>query len=97
FQLSCGFGELFRTACRYIQPSSTAPPGSGLFSTGLQLTFYPALVGTRDAHVFPVFRDRAASDLYTLRLEDAGDLLVGQRPGGIFFFDELLDAALEDQ
>src|SRR5215471_17951881 len=56
-----------------------------------------ALVGARDAHIFPVLRDRAASDLDALRLEDAGDLLVGQRPGGIFVFDQLLDAAFEDE
>src|SRR5579864_1168190 len=61
------------------------------------LLLYSALVGTRDAHVLPVFRNRAASDLDTLRLKDAGDLLVGQRSGWIFFFDELLDAALQDQ
>jgi hypothetical protein len=62
-----------------------------------QLVLYSALVGARDAHIFPVLRNRAASDLDALRLEDAGDLLVGQRPGGIFFFDELLDPALEDE
>jgi hypothetical protein len=39
--------------------------------------FHSALVGARDVHVFPIFRDRAASDLDTLRLENAGDLLVG--------------------
>ncbi len=61
------------------------------------LFLYSALVGARDAHVFPVFRDRAAGDLDTLRLQDAGDLLVGQWPGGIFFFDQLFDPALEDQ
>src|SRR5580698_2578934 len=62
-----------------------------------QLVLHSALVGARDAHILPVLRDRAASDLDTLRLEDAGDLLVGQRPGGIFFLDELLDPAFEDQ
>src|SRR5271156_5433471 len=62
-----------------------------------QLVLHSALVGAGDAHVLPVLRDRAASDLDTLRLEDAGDLLVGQRPGGIFFLDELLDPALQDQ
>ena len=61
------------------------------------LLLYSALVGARDAHVFPVFRDRAASDLDALRLQDAGDLLVGQRPGGIFFFDEFFDTAFQDE
>src|SRR5579862_2328494 len=64
---------------------------------GVALIFYSALVGARDSHVFPVLRDRAASDLDALRLEDAGDLLVGQRPGGIFLFNETLHPALEDQ
>src|SRR5580698_720082 len=62
-----------------------------------QLVLHSALVGARDAHVFPVLRDRAASDLDALRLEDAGDLLVGQRPGWVFVLDELLDPALQDQ
>src|ERR1700745_2266003 len=61
------------------------------------LLLHSALVGTRDAHVLPVFRNRAASDLDTLRLENAGDLLVGQRPGWILFFDQLLHTALQDQ
>src|SRR6266849_7182961 len=61
------------------------------------LFLYPALVRARDAHVFPVFGYRAASDLDSLGLKNPGDLLVGQRTAGIFFIDELLDAALEDQ
>src|ERR1035438_9525863 len=63
----------------------------------LRLFFDPALVRAGDAHVFAVFRHRAAGHLDALRLQDAGDLLVGQRTAGIFFFDELFDAALEDQ
>src|SRR5579871_864003 len=61
------------------------------------LLFHSALVGARDTHVLPIFGYRATSDLYTLRLENAGDLLVGQRPGGIFFLDELLHPALQDE
>src|SRR5581483_8138831 len=61
------------------------------------LLFHSTLVGTRDTHVLPIFSNRATSDLDTLRLKDAGDLLVGQRPGGIFFLDKLFNAALEDQ
>src|SRR5579864_4211173 len=61
------------------------------------LFFDPALVRARDAHVFAIFGYRAAGHLDTLRLQDAGDLLVGQRTAGIFFFDEFLDAALEDE
>ena len=51
----------------------------------------------RDAHVFPVFGYRAAGYLDALRLQDAGNLLVGQRTAGILFFDQLFDAALEDE
>src|SRR5581483_2322318 len=65
--------------------------------SGKNLVLHPALMGGRYFHVLPILRDRAASDLDTLRLEDAGDLLVRQRPGGIFFLDQLLDPALENQ
>src|SRR5882724_10982877 len=41
------------------------------------LFLHSTLVSAGDAHVFPVFRDRATGDLNTLRLQDAGDLLVG--------------------
>src|SRR3974390_1125204 len=64
---------------------------------GSELILYPALVGAGNAHVFPVLRNRAASDLNALRLKNVGDLLVGQRVGGVLLFDELLDAALEDE
>src|SRR5580698_3435207 len=58
---------------------------------------YSALVSARDAHIFPVLRDRSASDLDALRLQKASDLLVRQRPGRIFFFDKLFHPALEDE
>src|SRR3982074_31701 len=61
------------------------------------LFFYSALVRAGDAHVFPVFGYGAARDLDALRLKDPGDLLVGQRAAGVFFFDQLFDAALQDQ
>src|ERR1035437_2789045 len=62
-----------------------------------RLFFYSSLMGARDFHIFPIFRDRSASDLDALRLQNAGDLFVGQRPAGIFFFDQLLDAALQNE
>src|SRR5580704_9604867 len=74
------------------EPKMPADAGCANF-----LLLYSALVCARDAHVFPVFRNRAASDLYPLGLQDAGDLLVGERPGWIFFFDEFLDAAFQDE
>src|ERR1700674_2208159 len=61
------------------------------------LLLYSALVSARDAQIFPVLRDRATSDLDALRLQDTGDLLVGERPGRIFFLNELFDAAFEDE
>jgi hypothetical protein len=64
--------------------------------SGFRMTrsfLYPALVRARDAHVFAVFGYGAAGHLDPLRLQDAGDLLVGQRAAGIFFFNEFLDAA----
>src|SRR4051794_3555753 len=50
----------------------------GMFPTTSRsrLLLYASLMRARYLHVFPVLRDRAASDLDTLRLEDAGDLLV---------------------
>jgi hypothetical protein len=58
---------------------------------------HPALMSAGDAHVLAVLRYGAASDLNALRLQDAGELLVGQRTAGIFFVDELLDPAFEDE
>jgi len=44
-------------------------------------------MGAGDAHVFAIFGDGAASDLNALRLQDAGELLVGQGTGGVFIVD----------
>src|SRR5882672_4008997 len=54
-------------------------------------------MGAGNAHVFPVLGNGAARDLNALRLQDAGELLIGQRTAGIFLVDQLFDAALEDQ
>jgi len=48
-------------------------------------------------HVFPVFRNGAARYLNALRLQNASDLFVGQRPAWIFIFNELFDAPLQDE
>ena len=63
----------------------------------VNLLLYSTLVGARDAHIFPVLRDGTASHLNSLRLQDAGDLLVGQRTAWIFFFDKFFHAAFEDE
>jgi hypothetical protein len=46
------------------------------------LLLYSALVSAWDPQILPVLRYRAASDLNALRLQDAGDLLVGERAAG---------------
>src|SRR5436305_6417638 len=61
------------------------------------LFFDPALVRAGDAHVFAVFGNCPPGHLDALRLQDPCDLLVGQGAAGIFFLDELFDAALQDQ
>src|SRR5713226_6103812 len=63
----------------------------------LRLVFYSALMGAGDAHILPVLGDGAASDLNALRLQDAGELLVGERTAGVFFVDKFFDAAFQDQ
>src|SRR5712672_1733019 len=64
----------------------------------VELSFlYSALMGTGDAHVFPILGYGAASDLNALRLQNAGELLVGQWTIGIFFLDQLFDASFQDQ
>src|SRR5258708_18999867 len=68
-----------------------------LTSSFESLFFYSALMGAGNAHVFPVLGYGAASDLNSLRLQDAGELLVGKRTARIFFIDQLLDAALQNQ
>jgi hypothetical protein len=48
-------------------------------------------------HVFPVFRNRTASDLNTLRLQNLRNLIVGEGLGGVFFFDQPFDPSLQNQ
>src|ERR1700694_4782414 len=67
------------------------------FTGGAGSTLFPALVGAGDPHVFAVLRDGAASDVDSGVAELLADLFVRQRLGGIFFFDHLLDEALERQ
>src|SRR5438270_13995293 len=62
-----------------------------------RLLFYSSLVSARNLHIFPIFRDRSPRNLDALRLQNASDLFVGQRPAWIFFFDQLLNAAFQDQ
>jgi hypothetical protein len=40
-----------------------------------------------DAHVFSILGNGTSRHLDALRLQDTGDLFVGQRAAGIFFFD----------
>src|SRR5437868_5358415 len=61
------------------------------------LIFHPALVRAGDLQIFTIFRDRSASYLNALRLQDLGDLVVRQRMGGIFLLDQFLHAALQNE
>src|ERR1700752_4542274 len=54
-------------------------------------------MSARDAHVLPVLGNRAASDLNALGLQNASELLIGQRTAGIFLVNQFLDAAFQDQ
>src|SRR5580704_14083595 len=56
-----------------------------------------ALVSAWNSHVLAVLGDGAAGDVNAGVVELLGDLLVGQRLGGVLFFDHLLDEALEGQ
>src|ERR1700686_723189 len=57
--------------------------------------FYPALMGAGNAHVFAIFRHRAARDVNAGVIELFRDLVVGQRLGAVLFFDHFLDQALQ--
>src|SRR5882762_4954797 len=73
--------------------------GSPLQSDLSPLQLFPnsSLMSARNLHVFPIFRDRSPRDLDALRLQNASDLFIGQRPACIFFFDQLLYAAFQNQ
>src|SRR5208337_673946 len=95
---ACGRREWLRTACRCIPRSlSLLCPVPEPAGGNSGLVFHSPLVGARDVHILPILGDRATSDLDTLRLQNAGDLLVGQRPGGILFLNQFLDPAFEDE
>src|SRR5579862_9282961 len=63
----------------------------------VELFLYPALVRAGDAHIFTVLGDGAARDLNALRLQNARELLVGERPRWIFFLNQFFDAALQNE
>src|SRR5215472_3331006 len=69
--------------------------GGGFTESGS--AFYTALVRAGNAHVFSIFRDRAARDVYAPVIQLLGDLLVGEGLGGVFLLDHLLDHALQRQ
>src|SRR5215472_2104666 len=56
-----------------------------------------ALMRAGDAHVFAILGDGASSNVDSVVVELLGDLLVGQRFGGVFLFNHLLNEALEGQ
>src|SRR6266403_6006617 len=76
-------------------PSWRVSRRTGCFTARCRSVFHPALVSAGDAHVFAIFRHRAASDVNAGVVEFLGDLIVGERLGAVFFFDHFLDQALE--
>src|SRR5581483_11127688 len=98
--------DLATTARSAAHPSSRAPqrfaaspsPRTSRPRLGPRLTrsiLHPALVRAGNLHIFPVLRHRAAGHLDALRLQNAGDLLVRQRPRRIFLVNQLLHPALQ--
>src|SRR5215475_2835542 len=93
-------------ACRTVllpEPESpvrmTSWPGrrrevASLFA-GRRLVFDTALMRAGDTHVFAIFGNGAASDVDAVVVELLGDLLVGKRLGGVFFFNHFLDQPLQ--
>src|SRR5213080_4458745 len=61
------------------------------------LLLNPSLVRAGNAHILAIFGDGAASDLDFLRLQNLRVLLICLRPRWIFFLNELLDAAFQNQ
>jgi hypothetical protein len=52
------------------------------------------LVRTGNTHVFAILGDGSSRDLDALRLQNAGNLLIGQRSRWIFLFTQFLYAKL---
>src|SRR5262249_21573018 len=61
------------------------------------LLLHAPLVCAGDTHIFPVLGHRTTGHLDALRLQDAGNLFVGQRARWIFCVDELLDPPFENE
>src|SRR6476661_1822383 len=69
----------------FVKPVSTDLRRVGVISHFLPVN--STFMGAGDAHVFSIFSYGATRDLDALRLQNAGNLLIGQRPVRIFFFD----------
>src|SRR6266403_4750266 len=70
---------------------------TGCFTGRDRSVLHPSLMSAGDAHVFAIFRHRAASDVNASVVEFLGYLVVGERLGAVFFFDHFLDQALEGE
>src|SRR5271154_3516650 len=67
------------------------------FTRGGGSAFHPALGSAGDAHIFAVFCNCATRDVNAVVVELLGNLLVGERLGGVFFFDHFFDETLESE
>src|ERR1700686_66302 len=74
-----------------LRPPKRRPAG------GNPSFLYPPLMRARDAHVFPIFGNRAARNLNSLGLQDARNLLVGKGTRRVLFVDQFFDSAFEDE
>jgi hypothetical protein len=61
------------------------------------LVLHPPLMRAGNAHVLTILGHRTPCHLNTLGLQNASDLVIGIRVRGIFFLDQLLNPALQDE
>src|SRR5580658_9692057 len=57
----------------------------------------PPLMRGGNIHVFAIFGHGTACELDALRLQECGELVVGERMARVFVFDELFYLALEHE
>src|SRR5690348_3082964 len=67
------------------------------FTEGGGSTLDAALMSARNAHVFAVFGDGAASDVDARIVKLLGELLIRERLGGVLFFNHFLDETLQSE
>src|SRR5579864_9623417 len=86
-----------KTSCELRALSCQHSGACSPLITGCFLLLHPPLVRAGNFHVLAILCHRTASHLNSLRLKDAGNLLIGQRLRRIFFFNQLLHSPLQNQ